>query len=92
MDKKDRLIARAKNDGARKTMPYHEASIWVYAARYTHKRNTGAAFQVVNSILLHWEEFDFDTQKDLIKEAHEAKYNLDDWARIIKLGGQNLCS
>jgi len=85
MDKKDKLIARAKKDGAPPTMPYHEASIWVYALRYAADRNTGAALQVVNSILLHWDEFDPDTQKDLISEAGEATYNLDDWARVIKL-------
>lgn len=86
MDKKEKLIARAKGRGQQtEKMRYEEASIWVYAARYCHHRQTGAAFQVVNSILLHWDEFDPDTQDQLIKEAGGATSNLDDWVKVVNI-------
>jgi hypothetical protein len=58
-------------------------SLYVYAARYARNRNTGAALQVVNQILAAWDELDEQTKAQLQREAREAQYNHDDWARLI---------
>jgi len=51
----------------------------IFAARYAHSRATGAASAVVCAAKRHWKELSEGTQKQLIKESHEAIYNLDDW-------------
>ena len=59
-------------------------SCLVYAARYAHTRNTGAALQVVNEILMHWDSLSTNTKKQLKREAkNETLFNKEDWKRII---------
>lgn len=61
-----------------------EQDCFVFAARYAHTRNTGAAFMVVNAILHNWDKLDKHIQKQLKEEAlNEAMFNMDDWNRII---------
>lgn len=60
-------------------------TILVFAARYAHSRNTGAALQVVRSILKSWDLLDLRTKEELIHEAkEEATCNHEDWQMIIK--------
>lgn len=51
----------------------------VYAARYSHHRNTGAAMQVCMSIMYYFDQLDNDIKDNLYRESFEAVYNLDDW-------------
>lgn len=61
----------------------NEQSCYVYAARYAHGRSTGAAMQVVNTILHLWDKFEYRTQQQLKAEAEEAVCNKDDWQKLI---------
>lgn len=62
-------------------------SCFIFAARYAHDRNTGAARQVVNSILGRWDELDPRIKIQLIAEArNDAMYDLEDWQRLIDAG------
>ena len=58
------------------------ASMLVYAARYAHSRNTGAAYQVVNVIERNWHMFNDDLKALLIRESNEAAFNFEDWERL----------
>jgi hypothetical protein len=51
----------------------------VYAARYAHHRNTGAAMQVCMSIIYYYDQLDVDILNNLYNESFEAVYNRDDW-------------
>lgn len=60
--------------------------IIVFAARYAHKRPTGATHQVVNCIIKNWDTFSDFTKKQLKREAkEEALYNIEEWERIEQL-------
>ncbi len=61
----------------------NDSSVFIYAARYAHNRNTGAAMQVVNAILHLWDRFDYVDQQQLKREAKEAVFNIEDWKRLI---------
>jgi hypothetical protein len=68
-------------------LPTFTQTSLVFAARYAHTRPTGAAYQVVNSILYHWDELEASTKEQLVREAkNEATYNMEDWNRLIKMG------
>ena len=54
-------------------------SILIYAARYAHTRNTGAAFTVVMEIRNAWDNIGQHAQEQIKKEAKEATFNLDMW-------------
>lgn len=60
-------------------MEYLDETMWVFAARYAHSRDTGGALAVVTSIKNNWSKFSQGTKEKLIKESNEAKYNLDIW-------------
>ena len=62
----------------------NEASVYIYAARYAHTRSTGAALQVVNTILANWDRFDAQAKEQLKREAAEATCNKEDWKRLIE--------
>jgi hypothetical protein len=65
-------------------LPSFTQTSLVFAARYAHTRNTGGAYQVVNSILHHWDDFSDYTKKQMIGEAsREATCNMEDWDRLI---------
>lgn len=58
--------------------------IYVFSARYAHRRPTAAAHSVVNAILRDWSNISETTRLQLQREAkNEAIYNLDDWQRLI---------
>lgn len=61
---------------------YIDENIYVFAARYAHSRNTGAAYQVVVSIIYNWGGLSRHTQIQLKNEAKEAVYNKEDWDRL----------
>jgi len=54
----------------------------VFAARYAHSRNTGAALSVINAIKANWDKLDEGTKEDLRRESHEATENLHDWSEL----------
>ncbi len=67
-------------------MTNYENGVYIYAARYAHKRNTGAALQVVSSIVKNWDKLSIETQLQLQSEAVEdATFNLDYWDELKKL-------
>ena len=61
-----------------------DQSCLVFAARYAHTRETGAANMVVTTLLAHWDRLIPETQAQLKREAaNEATCNKDDWQRLI---------
>lgn len=62
-----------------------EQSVFIFAARYSHTKQTGGAMFVVYAILKNWDRFPVSTQQILIKEAkNEATCNMEDWEKIIE--------
>lgn len=55
----------------------------MFAARYAHTRNTGAALMVVSTILDNWDSLTLETQAQLKREAKEATYNLEGWQKLL---------
>ena len=71
---------------ANEQLTSNQASIYIYAARYAHTRNTGAALQVVTQILAVWNKLPYQAKEQLAREAeNEAIYNAEDWSRIIEM-------
>jgi len=65
-------------------LPPYTQSCLVMAARYAHTRPTGAAFQVVNSIMCFWNQLDDSIKVQLKEEASsEATCNMEDWNILI---------
>lgn len=54
----------------------------VFAARYTHHRNTGGTLAVCRALAWCWDQLDERTQKQILDESHEATCNRDDWERF----------
>ena len=54
----------------------------VYAARYAHGRNTGAALQIVSHILAEWDKLTENTKWKLYKDTREARYCQEDWQKL----------
>ena len=54
-------------------------SILVFATRYAHNRNTGAAFMMVSGIVSEWDNISDRTKEVLYRESFEARYNAEDW-------------
>lgn len=63
-------------------MKEYSESMLVFAARYAHSRNTGAAFMVVRQILDVWGELSEQTRDMILKERKEATCNFEDWAML----------
>ena len=62
-----------------------EQTCLIFAARYAHDRNTGAALMVVNAIMHNWDRLTQHTKDQLFREARAwAGYNLDDWYRLYQ--------
>jgi len=57
-------------------------SAMVFAARYTHTRNTGGTLAVVRALEQCWHLLDNHTRDQILRESSEAEYNLDDWQRL----------
>jgi len=51
----------------------------VFAARYAHGRQTGAALQVMTEVGRNVKKLSNDILEQLRKESHEASCNLEDW-------------
>ncbi len=61
-----------------------ECSCLIYAARYAHTRNTGAAAQVVSVILSSWHRIPQRVRGQLKREAgSDAICNAHDWAKLF---------
>jgi hypothetical protein len=54
----------------------------VFAARYTHDRQTAGAHMVVTTAIRQWSQLPTRVRKQLVSESHEATYNRDDWKRL----------
>lgn len=61
----------------------------MFAARYSHKRDTGAALMVVSAIKDAWDDLALYTREQIIKESEEAIYNLDTWESLRKFAIRN---
>jgi hypothetical protein len=68
-------------------MTKHEIqTLLVFSARYSHTRQTGAAYQVVNAIKNNWDSIDDRTRLQLICESqNEATCNYEDWNQLLEL-------
>jgi hypothetical protein len=51
----------------------------VFAARYAHHRNTGAALLVTTAVKQCWHKLDKRTKEQILRESHEATFNFEDW-------------
>ena len=60
-------------------------TILIFAARYAHNRNTGAALAVCRAIENEWRYITRETQEQLQRESYEATCNIEDWEIIRKL-------
>ena len=57
-----------------------EQTAYVFAARYTHNRQTGGTLAVVKALEVVWVRLSHSTKRQIEKEAyHEATANRDDW-------------
>jgi hypothetical protein len=54
----------------------------IFAARYTHNRNTGGTLAVVRALEMVWHHIEDHTRDQILRELHDAEYNLDDWQRL----------
>ena len=61
-----------------------ENTCFVFAARYAHTRNTAGAYAVVTGLKAVWGDLDTPTRAQIVKESHEALYNLNDWDDLRK--------
>ena len=57
-------------------------TVIIFAARYAHTRNTGAALAVVSHILEVWDKLGSPAREQIYKESFEAQYCSDDWRRL----------
>ncbi len=66
-----------------------EQTAYVFAARYTHNRNTGGTLAVVKALSHVWDRLSSSTQIQIEKEAyHEATANRDDWESFFHWNDQ----
>ena len=66
--------------------PYtpQENTAMIFAARYTHNRNTGGTLAIVRCLVANWERLNISTQDQILREAyHEATTNRDDWQVLL---------
>lgn len=57
-------------------------SVLIFAARYAHGRNTGAALAVVTALKACWRALTPELKSQLLREADEAQYNHEDWEEL----------
>jgi len=57
----------------------------IFAARYAHNRNTGAALAVCRAIEKEWDNLSQNDQMQLQRESYEATCNNEDWQIIRRL-------
>lgn len=60
----------------------HINPVLLFAARYAHARNTGAALAVVTALKACWPALTPDIRSQLLRESGEAQYNHEDWEEL----------
>jgi hypothetical protein len=70
---------RKELDAAACSLPPFVQTAFVFAARYTHHRNTGGTLAVCRALALVWPQLSEGTQEQILKESHEATTNLREW-------------
>ena len=60
-------------------LPSRVQTALVFAARYTHHRETGGTLMVTEALTHVWDQLSEDTQTQILKEAYEATANQQDW-------------
>lgn len=65
------------------------ANLAVYAARYAHHRNTGAALQVVTAIKDLWHKIPEVDQMQIVSESNEATCNEHEWEDLRVFASKN---
>ena len=65
--------------------PYtqEENTALVFAARYTHSRNTGGTFAIVRCLVMNWERIDMHTQSQILREASKEANYLYGWKKLF---------
>ena len=63
-------------------MEYATQTIYVFAARYAHRRNTGAAWRVVSELKIVWPLLSEHTRDQIVNESREARYCPQDWEAL----------
>lgn len=56
--------------------------VLLFAARYAHGRNTGAALAVVTALKACWPALTPEIRNQLLRESEEAQYNHEDWMEL----------
>ena len=79
---RDEAIALLESEKSTALFAGPMRSAMVFAARYTHTRNTGGTLAVVRALEQCWHVLDDNTRDQILRESHEAEYNLDDWQRL----------
>ena len=79
---RDEAIALLESEKSTSLFAGPMRSAMVFAARYTHTRNTGGTLAVVRALEQCWHVLDDKTRDQILRESHEAEYNLDDWQRL----------
>lgn len=61
-----------------------EQTAYVFAARYTHDRNTGGTLAITRALALVWDKLSENTKKQIEREAYQdATANRDIWSRFF---------
>ena len=61
-----------------------EDTALVFAARYTHNRNTGGTYAIVRCLISNWGRITPSTQEMILREAYQdATTNRDDWQKLF---------
>ena len=64
------------------SLPSFVETAFVFAARYTHHRDTGGTLAVCRALAYMWPDLSESTKEQIIKESHEATTNLWEWAEF----------
>lgn len=70
-------------------MSTHLGNLAVYAARYAHHRNTGAALQVVTALKDLWQKIPEVDQMQIVSESNEATCNEHEWEDLRMFASKN---
>ena len=81
-EKENEQAASSGLDDPPCSLPHQVQSCFVFAARYAHHRNTGAALATVRGLELVWHQLSESTREQIIRETEEATVNLSDWLRL----------
>jgi len=61
------------------SLPPFVQTAFVFAARYTHHRNTGGTLAVCRALAYVWPDLSESIREQILKESHEATTNLREW-------------